>query len=281
MLKALTAAGVTADLVVGSSVGGINAACFAADPTADGVRRLEQIWRHVRTRDVFPISPLGGILRLLAGRDHLVSPAALRRLLERDLPLARLEQGRIPCHLVATDMVDGRAVILSSGPTVDALLATTAIPGVFPPVRLGGRALIDGAVASGTPIATALALGAGRVIVLSAGLPCALERHPRGVVAVGLHALNLLIVHQLVADLERLAGSADVVVAPPLCPLAVSSYDFSQTGTLIDRAAAATERWLHHDGPRRQAIPDGLRPHSHEAAAGTGRRTAAAPRNSA
>lgn len=263
MLKALVAAGVTADLVVGSSVGGINAAYVAHDPTVEGVTRLERIWRRVRTRDVFPISPLGGIMRLLTGRDHLVSPAALRRLLERDLPLARLEEGRIPCHLVATGMVEGKAVVLSSGPAVEALLATTAIPGVFPPIRFGEHTLIDGAVASGTPIATALALGAKRVIVLSPGLPCALEQPPRGVVAVGLHALNLLIVHQLVADLERLGGAADIVVAPPLCPLAVSSYDFSQTGTLIDRAAAATEQWLHEGGLQRHAIPESLRPHSH------------------
>ena len=268
MLKSLGAAGVTPDFVVGSSVGGINAAYFAHDPTVVGITRLEQVWRGVRTPDVFPVSPLRGITRLLAGRDHLVSPAALQRLLDQNLPLTRLEDGRIPCHLVTTGVAEGRAVVLSSGPAVEALLATTAIPGVFPPVRWGAETLMDGAVASGTPVAAALALGAERVVVLSPGLPCALERPPHGVVAMGLHALNLLIVHQLVADLERLAGAAEIIVAPPLCPLAVSSYDFSQTGTLIDRAAAATAQWLRDGGLSQRAIPRALRPHAHRSGHG-------------
>ncbi|MBI4420931.1 MAG: patatin-like phospholipase family protein, partial [Gemmatimonadetes bacterium] len=240
MLRALAAAGVVADFVVGSSVGAINAAYYATDPTADGVARLERIWRRVRSRDVFPISAIAGVIRLVSGRDHLVSPGALRRLLERELPLQRLEDGRIPCHVIATDVLVGTAVRLSSGSAVDALLATTAIPGVFPPVRIGSRTLVDGAVASGTPLATAVALGAARVVVLSSGLPCAMARPPAGVVPVGLHALNLLIVNQLVADLERVAGGTEVAVVPPLCPLSISSYDFSHSGELIDRAAAST-----------------------------------------
>lgn len=263
MVKALTAAGMTADFVVGSSVGAINAAYFASDPTAEGLKRLEGIWRRVRRRDVFPITPVGGMVRLLTARDYVVSPAALRRLLERHLLLQGLEQARIPCHVIATDILEGKAVRLSSGPAVEALLATTAIPGVFPPVRIGGRALVDGAVAISTPIAAAVALGAARVIVLSPGLPCAAQAPPVGIVALGLQALHLLMVNQLLADLERFAGLADVVVVPPLCPLAVSSYDFSQTAELIERAAAATRHWLQHDGLRSGGIPDALRPHTH------------------
>lgn len=263
MLKALTAAGVTADFVVGSSVGAINAAYFATDPTVEGVKRLEDVWHRVRRRDVFPITPVGGMVRLLTARDHLVSPAGLRRLLERSLALQRLEQARIPCHVIATDILEGKAVRLSAGSAVEALLATTAIPVVFPPVRIAGRALVDGAVASSTPIAAAVALGAARVIVLSPGLPCAAREPPVGIVALGLQALHVLIVNQVLADLERLAGVTDVVVVPPLCPLAVSSYDFSQTAELIERAAAATGHWLQHDGLRSGGIPDALRPHTH------------------
>ncbi len=263
MLRALTAADVTADFVVGSSVGAINAVYYASDPTVEGVGRLEQIWRRVRRRDVFPVSAVGGVWRLLLGCDYLVSPAALRRLLARNLGLERLEQCRIPCHVIATDIFDGTAEILSSGPAAEALLATTAIPGVFPPVCIGSQKLVDGAVASGTPISSAVALGAARIIVLSSGLPCALARPPAGVVQVGLHALNLLIVNQLLADLERLAGRTEVVVVPPLCPLPVSSYDFSHTGELIDRAAGSTAEWLTEGGLQRHEIPELLRPHHH------------------
>src|SRR5581483_1688619 len=91
MLRELVQSGVRPDFVVGSSVGALNAVHFAAVPTPEGVERLERIWRTVRRRDVFPVSPLGAMLRLLTGRGALVPHTALRRLLERYLPLARLE----------------------------------------------------------------------------------------------------------------------------------------------------------------------------------------------
>lgn len=263
MLRELVQSGVRPDLVVGSSVGALNAVHFAAVPTPEGVERLERIWRTVRRRDVFPVSPLGAMLRFLTGRGALVPQTALRRLLERHLPLGRLEDAALPRYVVATDLLDGSEVRLSAGPAVDALLASTAIPGIFAPVRHAGRYLVDGGVTNNTPIATAVALGASRVIVLPTGIACALDTPPRGMVAVALHALTLLIAQQLVSDVERLRDRAQILVVPPLCPLAVSSYDFSHGGELIDRAAAATARWLDQGGLQQPQPPETLRPHHH------------------
>jgi NTE family protein len=275
MLKALVAGGATADVVVGASVGALNAAYFASDPTPAGVERLERIWRAIRRRDVFPVSFGATVARVLARRDYLVSPASLHKLIRAVLPFERLEDGRIPCHVMATDLLDGSPVRLSSGPAMEALLASAAIPGVFPPVHVGSRTLVDGGVAGSTPIAAAVALGVERVIVLSPGLPCATHGHPRGAVAMGLHALNLLAVNQLLADLASLRSQADILLVPPLCPLSVHSYDFSRTGELIDRAAASTRDWLAAGGLHRPAVPPALRPHSHvpERGAGTWHRS--------
>jgi len=107
MLRALIAAGSHPDFVVGASVGAINAAYFAADPTSEGVDRLEILWRAIRRRDVFPLSPLRILVRLLTGQGHIVTQSALRHLLERRLPYQRLEDARIPCHIVATDLLGG------------------------------------------------------------------------------------------------------------------------------------------------------------------------------
>lgn len=263
MLRALVRSGIQADFVVGSSVGAINAVQLAADPTAEGVERLERIWRTVRGDDVFPVSPLGAVLRLLARRGSLVAQTALRHLLERHLTVRHLEDTVLPCHVIATDLLDGSEVRLSDGPAVDALLASTAIPGIFQPVCRAGRHLVDGGVTSNTPIATAIELGASRVIVLPTGIACALNAPPRGMIAVALHALTLLIARQLVSDVGRLRDRAEIVVVPPLCPLAVSSYDFSHGGELIDRAAESTSRWLADGGLRRPATADPLRPHRH------------------
>jgi NTE family protein len=260
MLKALTAHGAQADFVVGSSVGAINAAFFAGVPTSEGARCLEQIWRGIRRRDVFPFGPLGGFLGFFGWRDHLLDPTPLRRLIERNIPYGRLEEARIPCHVVATDLVGGSDVRFSSGPAVDIILASTAIPGVFPPVRIGERCLIDGGVVNNSPISVAVELGATRVIVLPTGFSCAIERLPRGALPMVLHAWNLLIARQLVLDARRFANEVELIVIPPLCPLVVSSYDFSRTGELIDRATEMTERWLAKGGLAPQSIPGALRP---------------------
>lgn len=263
MLRALVQRGVGPDFVVGSSVGAINAVQFAADPTPDGVERLERIWRSVRGTDVFPVSPLGAIFRLLSRREHLVAQTALHRLLERHLTVRLLEDTVVPCHVIATDLLDGNEVRLSNGPAVDALLASTAVPGIFQPVCHAGRHLVDGGVTSNTPIATAIELGASRVIVLPTGIACALDAPPRGMVAVALHALTLLIARQLVLDVGRLRDRAEIVVVPPLCPLAVSSYDFSRGRELIDRAAESTARWLDGGGLRSPGVIGPLQPHHH------------------
>lgn len=260
MLRELVAHGIKADLVVGSSVGAINGAYFAGAPTPEGVQALEAIWRGLQRRQVFPVS-----LRSLAGallrRGAPVDPAGVRQLLETHLPFRELEGAAIPLHVIATDVMEGALVRLSSGPAAEAVLASCAIPGAFPPVRLGERYLVDGAVASNTPIRVAIELGADRVIVLPSGYACALDGPPRGAVATALHAITLLIAHQLVRDLEHCAGKVELLTVPPLCPLAVSPYDFSHAGELMARAAEQTRRWLARGGLHKQRIPGALRPH--------------------
>jgi NTE family protein len=266
MLRVLAAHDLRADLVVGASVGAINAAYYAANPTPAGVAELTRIWGGLRTRDVFPFSPFRGFLGFVGWQDALVDPHPLRALLEHEFPYRRLEDARVPCHIVATDVLDGREVVLSRGDVVPALLASAAIPGVFPPVANDGKALIDGGVASNTPIATAIGLGAERVIVLPTGYSCALTAPPRGAIALALHALTLMIVHQLVTDIERLGTRAEIVVVPPLCPVETTPYDFGSTVELMARAEASTKTWLATNGLARHGVPDELPPHEHAVA---------------
>jgi len=263
MLKGLTRSGVKPDFVVGASVGAINGACFAVEPDEQGVKRLERIWLGLRRADIFPFSAAHGVLAAFGRRDHLVNPAPLRALIESELPGQKLEDARIPCYVVATDALTGDEVTLTSGPVVTALLASAAIPAVFPVVSLDGRHLMDGGVANHTPISTAVNLGASRVVVLATGMSCALQSPPRGVVARALHALNLMIMRQLLRDIERFSDRAELVVLPPLCPLAASAYDFSNTRELIHRAEASTRLWLQKDGMSNRGAPMELGPHHH------------------
>jgi NTE family protein len=261
MLRALMHAGVSADFVVGSSVGAMNAAYFAGAPNAAGVDKLEKIWRGLRRHDVFPLR-LRSVLGFMGGADNLIDPSNLRRLIAHHIPFQNLENAPIPVHVVATNL-GGAAVCLSSGPAVEAILASAAIPAAFPSVRVGEHDLIDGAVGSNTPIITAATLGATRIIALPTGFACALHEPPKGAIARALHAITLLIAHQMVRDLRELVGKVDVFTVPSLCPLDASPYDFSRAGQLIEQAAENTRKWIEGGGLSRREIPDTLLPHSH------------------
>ena len=254
MLEALTDFGVYPDLVVGSSAGAINGAFFAGHPHLDGVRRLGEIWLGVRRSDVFPVG-LGVLGSLVWRRNYLVHPGSLRRLIQRHLPYRDLADAAIPCHLVATDVLTGAQVVLSSGPAVDAVLASAAIPGVFPPVHIGGRYLADGGIGNNTPISVAVELKASRVIVLPTGFSCDIAKPPTNPIGMALHGLTLLIARQLVVDIELFANTIELRVVPPLCPLLATPYDFFSAGEMIARANESTRRWLAEGGLEEMVIP--------------------------
>jgi NTE family protein len=130
-------------------------------------------------------------------------------------------------HVTATD-IEGIPVLLSKGPAIDAILASAAIPGIFPPVRIDGQALMDGAIATNTPIRAAADLGASRLIVLLTSYACALKEPPKGAIARALHAITLLIEWQLIRDLERLGDEIYVSIVPTLCPLDVWRHMISR-----------------------------------------------------
>ncbi|MGO9593129.1 MAG: patatin-like phospholipase family protein [Steroidobacteraceae bacterium] len=264
MLKALTKKGIVPDLLVGASVGALNAACFAYLPSSEGLERLERIWLGLQSASVFPLSPVNSLLAILGKRNHLISPARLQALIASELPYERIEDARIPLHVVATDVLEGTEVCLSRGLLAPALLASAAIPAIFPSVSIQDRHLIDGGVANNTPISCAMKLGASRIIVLATGISCALEKPPRGAVALALHAVNLLVMRQLVSDIEHFSARVELIVLPPLCPVTVSSYDFSQTAELVHRAEARTRQWLQRNGLQSRGAPDELLAHHHE-----------------
>lgn len=263
MLKALARAGIVPDIVVGASVGAINGAFYAGDPTPAGVERIERIWRGLSRGDVFPFTFIQGLLGLTGRSSHFSDPARLRAILEPQLPSRRLEECVVPCAVVATDLMDGSERVYREGPTMDLLLASAAIPAVFPPVLHQGRHLGDGGLSNNAPVSTAVSLGATKVIALSTGFSCALSEPPRGAVATGLHALNLLINRRLVRDLEEMSGRVEVVAIPPLCPVGVTPFDFSKTADLIRRAEASTRLWLRQGGLSRRGIPGEFMPHGH------------------
>lgn len=262
MLRALVAHGLMANMVVGSSVGAMNAAFYAGMPTAEGVEKLAAIWRSLRRQDVFPIT-LRTLIGFIRRRDFLVEADGVRRLIDTHVPYRNLEEAKIPLHVVATDLLSGETIVLSKGSVAQAVLASTAIPAAFAPVQIESLYLADGAITCNTPVRVAIACGARRLIILPTGYACALEMPPAGAIACALHALTLLIARQLLHELHGLDSDIEYFVVPPLCPLLGSPYDFSQTNKLIDRAAQSTRTWLAEGGLTRRAIPNQMHTHKH------------------
>ena len=250
MLQALGERGVEPDLLVGTSAGAINAAFVGGHGMGgEALEELAGLWRSLRRRTLFALRPVHGVLGVAGVRPSLFSAEPLRRLVEVNLAYRDLLDARIELHLVTTDLSSGREVMLSSGDAVSAVVASAAIPGVFPPVRREGRVLVDGGIAEHAAIRHALECGADEVYLLPTGFPCALAAAPTTAVGVALQALTLLTQQQLIGEVARYAGPAKLKVLPPLCPLKVSAADFSHADELIARAKKATGLWLDEGGP--------------------------------
>lgn len=262
MLVELLANGVVPDLVVGVSAGAINGAFLSWDPSPAMAERIARLWSAIRTRDVMRWSwrlPLG----LLGAIDHLVGSAQLRSLLSRELPYRHLEDARIPLYVVAADQRTGDEVLLRQGDLVDAVCASAAIPGVFPAVEFDGRRLVDGVIASGTPIAAAHRLGAHRIVVLPCGFTCVDASVPRHPLGRAMHAITLIGARRLRQDWEYHRDRARLCIVPPLCPLTCSAYDYSRGAELVGSARHATRRWLDAGGLESLDFPHELVEHGH------------------
>jgi len=235
MLQALFERGIAPDVIVGTSVGAINGAYVASrPPTRETADALADVWRGVRRAEVFPFNPVTAVLGV-AGRNYVVRSAALRRLVSDRLQFERLEDSPIELHLIAVDLFTGRERRLSTGPALDAILASTAIPGVFPPVDWDDTELIDGGVANNTPVSHAVDLGCDRIYVLPTGTSCPLPSEPHGALAMAVHAMSLLVHQRLATDIRRFREAAELMVLPAPCPAGIQPTDFSHAGELIAR----------------------------------------------
>jgi NTE family protein len=161
MLQALGERGVAPDLLVGTSAGAINAAFVGGHGmSAEALLELAGLWRSLRRRDVFTLRPLQGVLATAGIRPSLFSAEPLRRLVAANLGYTDLMDSRVEVHLVSTDLLTGQEVLLSSGDAASAVVASAAIPGVFPPVCRESRVLVDGGIAEHAAIRHAIERGA-------------------------------------------------------------------------------------------------------------------------
>lgn len=224
MLRALMEGGPRPDLVVGTSAGAINAVAYAADPTPTGVAELRTLWLSLQRRDL----------------------ATLPALLDDHFADRRLEDVQVPAHAVTTDLASGAPHVISAGPIVETLMASAAMPGLFPPVTVDGRRLVDGALAANTPVRQALDLGATDIYVLAVAT-LGRTGDPAAPSAPDLRALGETIdaetEHHPIRPLARVH-----LVPAPASPTR-NILDFRHSSRLMAESYRLTRRWLAEARP--------------------------------
>lgn len=268
MLQALAENGIVPDALVGTSAGALNAAWVAAHGMSSAsLEELAAIWIELRRADVFPVD-IRQVVRAAAGLSRAVSSAhRVGDLVEAHAGVQNVEDTELPLYLLATDLLGGTEVVIADGSLVDGVLASAAIPGVFPPVTRHGRLLVDGVLSGRSGVGQAVALGATTIYVLPTGAACALPRAPRSAIGVALHALTTLIQNRLAHEMAAYADAATVKVLPPLCPLSVSAANFAHAAELIKRSHDASRTWIAAGNLDLPAPERFLSAHGHASAA--------------
>ncbi|GAA2377263.1 patatin-like phospholipase family protein [Dactylosporangium salmoneum] len=214
MVAAVLGHGIRPDLVVGTSIGAFNGAAVAADPRPEVAERLTELWASPQARTVYGDS-LPRQLGRFARRTHLHSPAPLRRLLERELGTdVRFEDLAVPFHCCAASIERAAEHWFSSGPLVDAVLASSAVPGLLPPVHLGDEHFIDGGIVNSVPVGRAVELGARTVYVMQVGRVERPLRPPRRPWEVAQVAFEVARRHRFARELQEAPPDVTVHVLP-------------------------------------------------------------------
>lgn len=249
MLRALLAAGVVPDQVVAGSVGSLNGCYLAADPTAAQVERLAEVWATMRASTL--TGPRRSMVANLATmRPYLFSNRALRQLIARLVTTHRLEDLAVPVRVATTDLLTGLPAHHDTGYLPDVLCASAALPGLLPPVRLGGgRAHVDAGVAENVPLSGVADLAApgDRVWILDVTKSPHQLRQLRTPVDVLVAALAGSITNRPAASVP--AGVEVVHLKLDEAFDCGPVFDFSHTSTLIGMGEEAARRILGLEVP--------------------------------
>jgi NTE family protein len=243
MARALLEAGVAPDLVCGTSVGAINGAALAADPTPGGARRLLEMWDVLANEGALDGSMARRVAEVVRRRTSLHGNGQLRRMLRERLPAQTFEELAVPFECVAASIEQARECWFSTGDLIEPVLASCALPGVFPPVRIGDEHFFDGGLVNSIPLDRAVQRGADTIWVLHVGRLEEELAPPRFLWEVGFTAFEISRRHRFHSDLDRVGAGVTVHVLPsglPQRPAATwSNLRYRDTRRIARRAELA------------------------------------------
>ena len=214
MAQALIDEGIVPDLICGTSIGALNGAAIAADPTPRGVKELLATWEELAAHDVLGGSMFGRVVTLVRSGTALHGNGNLRALLTERLPVHTFEELAVPFQCVAASIEEAREHWFASGDLVEAVLASCALPGVFPPVHIGDQHYLDGGLVNSIPLDRAVRQGADTVWVLHVGRVEQRLTVPRYPWEVGFVAFEIARRHRFHTDLHNVPDGVTVHLLP-------------------------------------------------------------------
>ncbi|GAC1637473.1 MAG: patatin-like phospholipase family protein [Mycobacterium sp.] len=218
MARAVLEAGVQPDYICGTSVGAINGAALAADPSPRGALKLQGIWDELAQDGILSGSPVRRAVEAIQRRTALHESASLRTMLHARLPAQTFEELAVPFECVAASIETARERWFSTGDLIEPVLASCALPGVFPPVRIGDEHFFDGGLVNSVPLSRAVARGADTVWVLHVGRLEEELHVPRFPWEVAFTAFEIARRHRFHRDLEHVDSAVTVHVLPSGLP---------------------------------------------------------------
>ncbi len=232
------------DLLVGSSVGALNAAFWALAPSRNVGVQLLQAWLGADRVALFSERPWRWLRRLLTHHDHLFGHAAETNLISSHFgPQTRIEETSIPLAIVATELGSGSRLLLRSGNLATALLASIAIPGLFAPVEVDGSLLVDGGVVANCDLEAVAEAGISRAVVVD---PIGTYHDDmRGdMVSQFEHAVAISLRRQTDLAIRALGDLIEIVLLRPQLSWTPQLLDFSHTRELFEMGRVSTEHYL-------------------------------------
>jgi NTE family protein len=252
MLRALDEYGIRAHLVAGTSVGSLNGALLALEPE-DATRRLPEIWLHMTRQEAFPGGVLSQVRTLRHAKTHLFPNTGLATIIRDHLgDGTTFEDLKLPLGVVTTDVDTAEPRLIRSGELLPTLLASAAIPGIYPPVEHEGRLLYDGGLVANVPMRQALSMGAKSLVVLDCAFPGQIPSPPHTFAEVLMYTAMISMRNQAVLEAPVAAAEVPVVYLPGPVPVRLSPLDFSHTTELATSAYEAARVYLDGltvDGP--------------------------------
>lgn len=256
MLKALFEAGIEPDLILGTSVGALNGALVAADPSPGVIDRLVSLWESaaVRGRDVYGDGAVRQVTRAVRTGTHLYSSKPLRDRLEQELGDRTFDQMLIPFQCCAANIERAAEHWFTEGRVVDAVVASAAVPGLLPPARVNGEHFLDGGIVNSIPVGRAVDCGALRIFVLQVGRVDRPLRPPRRPWEVARVSFEIARRHRYVREMAALPDDVTAHVLPTGGGSAkddslLAHRDFSAVLRRIDAAYDASVGYLEQHLP--------------------------------